>query len=75
MWRGKLSIGGLLRANSKRGIVLQSVQHNQSEADLPTLVRNSEKPDTLALEQENAQLRNLVVQLSNIVVRVVVKND
>jgi hypothetical protein len=54
---------------------LQSVQHNESKADLPTPARNSEKPDTQALQQENAQLRDLVVQLSNIVVRVVVKND
>jgi hypothetical protein len=54
---------------------VQSVQHDQSKVDRPTLVRNSDMSDTQKLQKENAQLRDLVVQLSNIVVRVVVKND
>jgi hypothetical protein len=54
---------------------LQSVQHNESKADIPTLVRSSENPDAEKLEKENAQLRDLVAQLSNIVLKLVVKNN
>jgi len=61
---------------------VQSVQHDDaSKVDCPTLIPSSDRSDTQKLQKEselqkeNAQLRDLVVQLSNIVVRVVVKND
>ena len=49
-----------------------TARRDESKADLPALPRNSEKLDTQTLKQENAQLRELVVQLSKIVVKVVV---
>ena len=60
---------------------MQSVQQDGSKVDYPTLIPSSDRSDTRKLQKENelqkenAQLRDLVVQLSNIVVRVVVKND
>ena len=60
---------------------MQSVQHDGSKVDYPTLMPTSDSSDTQKLQKENelqkenAELRDLVVQLSNIVVRVVVKND
>jgi len=53
-------------------VVHPTARRDESKADPPALPRNSEKPDTKALRQENAQLRELVVQLSKIVVKVVV---
>jgi len=53
-------------------VVHPTARRDESKADLPALPRNSEKPDTQTLQQENAQLRELVVQLSKIVVKVVV---
>jgi hypothetical protein len=44
----------------------------ESKADLPTLARNSERQYTEVLQQENAQLRELVVHLSKVIVKVVV---
>ncbi len=52
-----------------------SARHDESKANLPALERNSEKQDTQTLKQENAQLRELVVQLSKIVVRVVIDRN
>jgi hypothetical protein len=52
-----------------------TARHEESKAKLPTLSRNPEKLDTQALRQENAQLRELVVQLSKIVIKVVVEHD
>jgi len=46
--------------------------HEESNADRSALARSSEKLDTEELLQENAQLRQLVVQLSKIVIKVVV---
>ncbi len=53
-------------------VVRPTARHDESEADLLALPRNSEKLDTEALQQENAQLRKLAVELSRIVVKVVV---
>jgi hypothetical protein len=53
-------------------VVHPTARRDESKADLPTLPRNSEKLNTQALQQQNAQLRELVVQLSKIVVKVVV---
>jgi hypothetical protein len=52
-----------------------SARHDESKANLPPLPRNSEKQETQTLQQENAQLRELVVQLSKIVVKVVIDHD
>ena len=46
--------------------------HEESNADRSALACSSEKLDTEELLQENAQLRQLVVQLSKIVIKVVV---
>jgi hypothetical protein len=52
-----------------------SARHDESKANLPALARKSEKPKTQALQQENAQLRELVVQLSKLVIKVVIDHD
>ncbi|MGB6543675.1 MAG: hypothetical protein WBF03_22730 [Xanthobacteraceae bacterium] len=51
-----------------------TARNNESKANLPTLRHEIEKPDTQALQKENAQLRELVVQLSKIVIKVVIKD-
>jgi len=53
-------------------VVHPTARNDESKADLPAQPRNSEKLDTQTLKQENAQLRELVLQLSKIVVKVVV---
>jgi hypothetical protein len=53
-------------------VVHPTARRDESKADLPALPRNSEKLDTQALQQQNAQLRELVVELSKIVVKIVV---
>jgi len=52
-----------------------SARQDESKANLPPLPTNSEKRDTQTLQQENAQLRELVVQLSKIVVKVVIDHE
>jgi len=52
-----------------------SARDDESKANLPTLVPKPEKPNTNELQQENAQLRELVVQLSKLVIKVVVEHD
>jgi hypothetical protein len=51
-----------------------TARNNESKANLATLRHEIEKPDTQALQKENAQLRELVVQLSKIVIKVVIKD-
>jgi hypothetical protein len=51
-----------------------TARNNESKANLPTLRPEIEKPDAQALQKENAQLRELVVQLSKIVIKVVIKD-
>ncbi len=48
---------------------------NESKANLPTLRQEIAKPETQALKEENTQLRELVVQLSKIVIKVVINDD
>jgi hypothetical protein len=48
---------------------------NESKANLPTLRHEIAKPETQALKDENAQLRELVVQLSKIVIKVVINDN
>jgi hypothetical protein len=51
-----------------------TARNNESKANLATRRHEIEKPDTQALQKENAQLRELVVQLSKIVIKVVIKD-
>jgi hypothetical protein len=53
-------------------VVRPTARHDENKADLLALPRKSEKLDTEGLQQENAQLRKLVVELSKLVVKVVV---
>jgi hypothetical protein len=52
-----------------------AARDDESKANLPTLVPKSEKTNTQELQQENEQLRELVVQLSKLVIKVVVEHD
>ena len=52
-----------------------TVCNDESKANLPTLRHEIAKPETQGLKEENAQLRELVVQLSKIVIKVVVNDD
>lgn len=52
-----------------------AARDDESKAKLPTLIPKSEKANTQELQQENEQLRELVVQLSKLVIKVVVEHD
>jgi hypothetical protein len=52
-----------------------TARHNESKANLPALRHDIEKAVTQKLQEENAQLRELVVQLSKLVIKVVVGRD
>ncbi len=50
-----------------------SAHHDESKADLPAPRHDTEKPDITKIQQENMQLRELAVQLSKLVLKIVVK--
>jgi hypothetical protein len=67
---------GRLRGDFERaaavGQARPSTRHHERNADVPPLRRDIELIDVHALQEENTQLRALVIQLSKLVIKNVV---
>jgi hypothetical protein len=64
--------GATLRREGAVGQAHTSTRHHERNANLPPIRRDIDQLDVHALLQENTQLRELVIQLSKLVIKNVV---